>query len=349
MRRPLATGVLVSVILVVLPPAARAAAAPEITLRTPSAETVVVGETAISWSYRGFSPSAWVDVEASRAGEPYRRIARVRIDDGTPGYTGSTTWATGPDDDGADWTVRLVVASNKWVRSTTSSVIVDNTAPEATEVGRTPANAAGWNNDDVTVRWKCTDAASGPVQEDVAATVVEEGTDLTTSAVCTDRAGHSTTATAGDIDIDRTAPSATVNVNPSVPDTTPVQLGDAWGNAADELSGVAGVVVTFVDAASTKTQRSASCIGCGTSSVEWWASTRGLAPGTYQVTATATDLAGNNGTSSTATMVVVALPDVTVPEVTVPEVTPPATEPPATEPPATEPPEVTPPPVDPGV
>lgn len=310
MRRTIAIGAVVAIAALVLPWAARAAAAPSITLLTPTTDAIIVGETAITWSYRGFSPAAWVDVEASRAGEPYRRIARVRIDDGTPGYTGSTTWATTPDDDGADWTVRVVVPSNKLVRSDSVAVVVDNTAPTAMETSRTPANADGWNNGDVTVTWACTDAASGPVEPEVSATVVDEGTGLGTSATCTDRAGHSTTATAGGIDIDRTAPAAAIGANSSVADTPPIHVGDTWGTASDGLSKVAGIVVTYVDATSATTEREARCANCGTSSATWWAPTAGLPPGTYEVTATATDLAGNVGTSTVAEQFVIAVPEV---------------------------------------
>lgn len=317
MRRSLVIGAVVAIAAVVLPFAARAAAAPSITLLTPSADAILVGETAITWSYRGFSPSAWVDVEGSRGGAPFERIARVRIDDGTPGYTGSTTWATTPGHDGTDWTIRVVVPSNKWVRSDSVAVVVDNTAPEMAVAERTPANADGWNNGDVTVRWTCTDAASGPVAPDVTVVVGGEGAGLAATATCTDRAGHSTTATEEDIDIDRTAPSAVVNTNITiVPGTTPIHpYGWTAGEASDALSGVATIVVTYVDAASVRTERTATCVHCGTSSAWWTASTAGLAPGPYRITATATDLAGNVGTSAATEHFVVAPPAMPIEEV----------------------------------
>ena len=356
MRRSLVAGVIVALALTMLPLAARALGSPRITLTTPSADDIVAGELSIGWTYRGFSPSAWVDVEASHGGGPYQRIARVRIDDGTPGYTGSTTWTTGPDDDAADYTIRVVVPSNKQARSSASPVIVDNTAPEMTEVDRTAANEAGWNNGDVVVRWACTDVTSGPVHPEVTATVVGEGTDLTVTAMCADRAGHSTSATAEDIDIDRTAPSATVGTNSTiVPDTPPLLMGDVWGTASDALSGVAAVDVTFVDEAGLETTRRASCINCGTTDASWTASTAGLVSGVYRITATGVDLADNVGSSATVELFVVAQP--TVPTVTAPDVAPPEVEPPEIEqpegeqpgvsaPPATVPP-VTIPPVEP--
>ncbi len=345
MRRPLVAGVGVALVLAAMPLAARAVGSPEVTLRTPAADQVVVGDMSIGWTYKGFSPSAWVDVEARRGDEPFERIARVRIDDGTPGYAGSTTWSTTADDDGADYTIRLVVPSNKRVRSSASPVVVDNTAPVATEVERTPANDAGWNNDDVTVRWACTDAASGVVASEAVATVGGEGTDLTASGTCTDNAGHSTTATATGIDIDRTLPSATFTDAASADGLprTSVLIG-VGGSASDALAGVAEVTVGFVNAAGTEAVRKASC-ACGSSLAAWGVSTVGLAPGMYEVTARATDLAGNTGASATVEYLVVAAPE--PPTVEPPPVTPPPVEPPPVEPPPVEPPPVTPPPVEP--
>lgn len=352
MRRSLVAGVVVALTLAVLPLAARALGSPGITLTTPSADDVVAGEMSIGWTYRGFSPKAWVDVEASHAGEPYQRIARVRIDDGTPGFTGSTTWTTGLDDDAADYTIRVVVPSSKQVQSSASPVIVDNTAPEMTEEERTAANEAGWNNGDVTVRWACIDAASGPVDPEVTATVVDEGTDLTATATCTDRAGHSTTATAEGIDIDRTAPGLTVNTNSTLAGNQPFLIGDVIGTASDSLSGVARVVATFEDEAGVVTDREAAC-NCGSSQVAWWASTAGLAPGVYRISATAFDVADNVTTSAAVEYVVVAVPDVPTvpasdgtpnpvgqPAVEAPEETaaPPVTVPPLSVPPVTVPP-----------
>jgi hypothetical protein len=348
MRRSLVAGVVVALTLAALPLAARALGSPAITLTAPSANDVVAGELSISWTYRAFSKSAWVDVEASRGDEPYVRIARVRIDDGTPGYTGSATWATGPENDAADYTIRVVVPSNKQARSSASPVIVDNTAPEMAEVDRTAANEAGWNNGDVTVRWACTDATSGPVDPEVTSTVVGEGVDLTATATCTDRAGHSTTATAEGIDIDRTAPAVTVHTNSALVDgTPPLIVGDVFGTASDSLSGVASIVVTFVDEAGNETDRAATCF-CDSSPATWWTSTAGLAPGVYRINATATDVAGNATTSPTYEYFLVSppsVPDVTESDPTPPTVAQPEVEQPEVEQPGAEQPDVTVPPV----
>jgi hypothetical protein len=316
MRRPLVAAVLGLVAVAILPLAARAGSAPAITLTTPTANDVVEGELSITWTYRAFSRSAWVDVEASRAGEPFRRLARVRIDDGTPGYTGSATWAPTADDDGSDWTIRAIVPSNKQVQSSVFPVVVDNGGPEATEVERSPApNAAGWNSGEVTVRWTCTDRATGVVSGEVTATASDEGAGQTVSATCTDLAGHSTTATASGINIDRTAPSVEVyataktNEHPSLgvfPTIT--------GVAADALSMVTSVTVAFVDGAGVETRRQASC-ECSDEHAWWSVPTDGLTPGeTYTITAYAEDRAGHTGASPPERyLIVVAPPTVGLP------------------------------------
>jgi hypothetical protein len=330
-------------LLLALPLAGRAAPAPAVTLTSPTAGLVKAGVLSVTWSYRGFSRAAFVDVEAARGTEPFTRLARVSIDDGTPGAHGSYNWATTPEDDGDDWTIRLIVPSNKWVRSSVSPVVIDNTAPEATEVERSPeANEAGWNNSDVTVTWACTDATSGAAAPTVSATVVGEGTDLSAAALCTDLAGNEATATAGGIDIDRTVPTAAISHVPFGPTGTRAALFDVIGTSADNLSGVAGVTVTFTDASGATTQREAQCFeSCGSTEEPWFVSATGLAPGQYTVSAVATDMAGNVGEPSSMDIVVVTAPDVTVPPVTVPDVTVPDVTTVAPAPPAVTVPEVT--------
>lgn len=333
MRRALVPGAVVALLLAVFPLTVQAQLAPAITLLSPAGGDVRAGVVSVQWSYKAFSRSAFVDVEAARGDGSFVRIARVQIDDGTPGHFGSFDWPTGPGDDGADYTVRLVVPSNKWARSSVSPVVIDNTAPEATEIERTPANDAGWNNGDVTVTWACTDATSGAVEPEVSATVVDEGTDQSASAVCTDLAGHSSTAVAEGINIDRTVPTAVYTARPPlVMDGMPPLIVSAIpGSSTDNLSGVASVEATLVDETGNETRRTASCAGCGTTQANWAVSVHGLGVGRYTVTAVATDTAGNTGTPITAEYFVVSEPalilptvapsDITTPEVTVPEAT----------------------------
>ena len=118
----------------------------------------------------------------------------------------------------------------------------DATAPSISG-SRTPgANALGWNNTDVTVSFTCSDATSGlaagspPVDTVLSA----EGAGQSAAGTCVDNAGHSATATVGEINIDKTSPIfLTV-------ERTPDANGNGWNNsdvtahytANDVLSGL---------------------------------------------------------------------------------------------------------------
>ena len=66
--------------------------------------------------------------------------------------------------------------------------------------------ADGWHTDDVTVRWTCTDALSGPASQPADDRVTGEGANLSATASCADRAGNTVTETVTGIRIDRSAP-----------------------------------------------------------------------------------------------------------------------------------------------
>ena len=132
-RRPIpCLGIALGAALALAPLAGHAAAAPSITLLTPSSGDLVSGVLSVRWSYSGFYRTTPVDIEVSRAGGPFRRVGRAVVDDGTPGYFGSASWSTGPDDDGADYTVRVVMPTRRAVTSAVSPVGIDNTGPTTT-------------------------------------------------------------------------------------------------------------------------------------------------------------------------------------------------------------------------
>ncbi|HVF74450.1 MAG TPA: hypothetical protein VM938_05330 [Acidimicrobiales bacterium] len=214
---------------------------PNLTLLSPSADSVAARVVEVRWSYAGFHRTTPVDVEVRRGTDAFTRVGRVPIDDGTPGYYGSLSWSTGDFDDGTDYTVRVIAPTNKRVSSSASPVSVDNSGPTTTI---------------------------------------------------------------------------------TVPDPPVSVLADVTGTAVDAVSAVSTVTVQFVAPDGSRTQRVASCTGCGTStSVTWAASTAGLAPASYEVRAWAVDMVGNVGPTATATMAIVGTPS--PPEVTPPEVTPP--------------------------
>ena len=149
---------------------------------------------------------------------------------GDPGYSGTDTSNGTLDGSCSD------KAGNSAAGS--FSFEYDATAPTITFVSRTPANADGWNNGDVTVTWSCTDSASGVVSAAVRQTVGSEGSNESTTGTCTDNAGNVSHDTVTGIRIDKTPPDVSA---------TPAREadGNGWYNhaltvtwsATDALSG----------------------------------------------------------------------------------------------------------------
>lgn len=101
--------------------------------------------------------------------------------------------------------------------------VFDNTPPVITLASRTPANANGWNNTDVTVSWSCTDAASGPVSSSISQTLTAEGAGQSATGTCTDKAGNTASDTQSGINIDKIAPTISSHADEAV--TTNNTLG----------------------------------------------------------------------------------------------------------------------------
>jgi Pectinesterase/MBG domain/Bacterial Ig-like domain/Immunoglobulin domain len=99
----------------------------------------------------------------------------------------------------------------------TVTIKLDKTAPVIGDVTRTAANAAGWNNTDVTAQYEATDAgsgfASGATQSDTVS-FTNEGAGQSHTFTVEDLAGNAASATVSGVNIDRTAPTVGV-VRPS--------------------------------------------------------------------------------------------------------------------------------------
>lgn len=161
------------------------------------------------------------------------------------------------------------------VSATASDINIDKTAPAITFTGRTPANAHGWSNTDVTINWGCADSLSGVSAMTVSQTLSGEGADQSATGTCADLAGNTASDMQSGVSIDKTDPTLTPSVTPN-----PVLLnGDALvtSGAEDELSGLAAE----------------SCEGAGTSMA-----------GAAAVICTATDRAGNTASQSIAYLVI---------------------------------------------
>ncbi|MEU4606332.1 PxKF domain-containing protein [Kribbella sp. NPDC023972] len=96
-----------------------------------------------------------------------------------------------------------------------TGINVDKTAPVLNG-----SFSTGWHTDDVVVTWSCTDARSGVAVAPKDDAVTGEGSNLSSTATCTDKAGNTATKTVSGIKIDRTAPSTTVAV--------PAPLESGW-------------------------------------------------------------------------------------------------------------------------
>ncbi len=103
-------------------------------------------------------------------------------------------------------------ATNGAGLTTSSSVTVkiDKTAPTISG-SRTPApNANGWNNTDVFVSFSCADSVSGIAACSGDTTVSTEGAGQSVTGTAIDFAGNTSSATVGNINIDKTAPTISI-------------------------------------------------------------------------------------------------------------------------------------------
>jgi large repetitive protein len=123
----------------------------------------------------------------------------------------------------------------------TTTVKIDKTAPSITASRSPAANANGWNNENVTVSFTCSDELSGLDSSGCQADVVvsDEGANQSLTGNVTDKAGNTASATENDINIDKTDPTITGSRSPDA-------NSFGWNNSdvtvsftcSDELSGL---------------------------------------------------------------------------------------------------------------
>jgi RHS repeat-associated protein len=157
---------------------------------------------------------------------------------------------------------------------TSRSVKIEKTPPTAQASASPQANAAGWNNTDVTISFAGSNSLSGIVSCSQVVTLNSEETNQSASGTCADNAGNvSSPARVSGINIDKTPPTLAFGV------ANPAPNAAGWNNSdvsfsfttADNLSGVAS---TSVPSPLTLTTEGASING----------------------TITITDVAGNSAT-----------------------------------------------------
>ncbi len=175
--------------------------------------------------------------------------------------------------------------------SDTYSVKVDKTRPAASPVQSPLANAAGWNNSDVTVTWNWGDAGgSGVDSVHCATTSVSSGVGnpLTVNGSCTDRAGNTASATYS-VRVDKTAPA------PSAITQLPLPNAAGWNNSDVAVTWTWSDAASGVDAVQCTTNRISSGEG-----------------GAIAVSATCADRAGNSASSTVSVKVDKTAPSVSL-------------------------------------
>ncbi len=124
-----------------------------------------------------------------------------------------------------------------------TDVDIDKTAPTASAVALPAPNVNGWNNTDVTVSFQGSDALSGIASCSPDVVLSAEAAGQSASGTCTDNAGNvSDTATADNINIDKTNPGITITTPAGGAAYTLNQAVTASYACTDALSGVASCV-----------------------------------------------------------------------------------------------------------
>jgi hypothetical protein len=161
------------------------------------------------------------------------------VNDTESAYTATGCGTTTITVDTSGQTITCSASSAGGPNSHSVTIKRDATNPSVTATPSPVANANGWNNSDVTVTYSGTDALSGVDFCDPADVLVAEGAGQSATGSCTDEAGNSASATASDINIDKTAPSASASASPA-------PNANGWNNTnvtvsftgADGLSGI---------------------------------------------------------------------------------------------------------------
>lgn len=148
----------------------------------------------------------------------------------------------------------------------------DMTPPTVTAARSPAANAAGWNNTDVTVSFSCADADSGIASCSGPVTFSTEGANQSATGTAVDNNGNTASATLADINIDKTAPTvAFVGLRDyDISETVSVTC-----DISDALSGV----------------ETSNCSGASGDAAS-------LGEGVHSVSASASDFAGNSASAT---------------------------------------------------
>lgn len=182
-------------------------------------------------------------------------------------------------------TATCTVVSYGGTTSQSITVKRDATAPSASADASPGPNPNGWNSGDVTVTFSGSDATSGVASCSPPVTLTAEAAGQQAAGTCTDGAGNVSAPASVIVAIDRTAPGASLAVDP-----LPNQVG--WNNTPVTVSWSGSDGLSGIEACSTPMAVSVE--------------------GTTSPSGTCTDLAGNVSASVGTTILI----DLTAPTIT---------------------------------
>jgi hypothetical protein len=145
------------------------------------------------------------------------------------------------DADGVDATSGGTCADNAGNSATAATfgpIRIDKTNPTIDGSASPAPNGANWNNTNVTVSFDCADALSDVASCPADVVLSSDGADQSVTRSATDNAGNSASATVGNIDIDKTAPSVSVSGVSNGANYTTGAVPTPGCNTTDGLSGV---------------------------------------------------------------------------------------------------------------
>lgn len=174
------------------------------------------------------NPTSVASVDPANANGWYKANVTVKFsgDDAASGIAGCTADAV-VSAEAANQVISGTCTDNAGRISAAATVTVslDKTAPTLSGAATTAANANGWYMNDVSVKWTCADGLSGVVDCPVNTVINAEGSGLSASALISDKAGNTASATVGEINIDKTDPTVSAEVTPASAN------GNGWYNA----------------------------------------------------------------------------------------------------------------------
>ncbi len=185
-----------------------------------------------------------------------------------------------------------------------ASINIDKTAPTITATISPSPNANGWNNTDVTVKFNCSDSASGIASCPADIPITTEGAGQTIVETAVDKAGNSAKVEVK-LNIDKTPPSiSSLTVSPQIlwPPNRGLVNVVLSGSIAESGSGIASTIITVTDEYGIY---NTTALGLGsTVQLESWRRGTDSDGRLYTITAVTTDNAGNQSSPKSTTVIV---------------------------------------------